>query len=311
MRGSIPGDRKSRITRAILRWYRKNGRALPWRNKRDPYRVIVSEVMLQQTQVSRVNVKYPIFLRRFPTLKSLAHAKTSNVIRAWRGMGYNSRALRLQQLARAVLDQHGGRMPREIDRLRALPGVGPYTSHAVACFAFHEQVPVVDTNVFRVFSRLFPKLLEKASTPQERVKGAWEIGARMLPRGLAFEWNQALMDLGASICTAASPRCERCPVNRHCGSAFAVKRRARSKAKSEPARDGVPNRVYRGRVVEALRNLDANRSIPFPTLGRMLKPNFSRRDKAWLTKLLTDLERDGLIATRSSRTAIQISMPES
>ena len=140
---------------AVLRWYRQNGRTLPWRGEQDPYRVLVSEVMLQQTQVSRVLEKYPLFLKQFPTLRALARAERSSVIRAWRGMGYNNRAVRLHLLAQTVVNSHGGVLPRTEEELTLLPGIGRYTARALLSSVFHIPVPVVDVNVHRFFSRLF------------------------------------------------------------------------------------------------------------------------------------------------------------
>jgi A/G-specific adenine glycosylase len=171
-------NRRSLLTARVLRWYRNNGRQLPWRNENDPYRVLVSEVMLQQTQVSRVLTKYPRFLKRFPTFKKLANAKTSDVIKAWEGMGYNNRALRLQRLAVTVLDQHRGRLPESIRELQALPGIGRYTAHALACFSFGRRVPVVDTNIKRVLTRLrSPQRREPA--PKEA--DIWDLASSLLP----------------------------------------------------------------------------------------------------------------------------------
>ncbi|MGH2569330.1 MAG: A/G-specific adenine glycosylase, partial [Bacteroidota bacterium] len=162
-------NRKSTVTQLVLRWYRRHGRPLPWRRTRSPYRILVSEIMLQQTQVGRVLEKYPSFLRRFPDIQSLARAKKSSVIKAWRGMGYNNRAVRLQQLARIVRHSQGGKLPRTVEELQNLPGIGRYTAHALACFAFRRPLQVVDTNVRRILSRLFPS--------ETKRRDVWDVAA--------------------------------------------------------------------------------------------------------------------------------------
>jgi A/G-specific adenine glycosylase len=195
--------------RRLLAWYRRAARDLPWRRTRDPYRVLVSEFMLQQTQVSRVLEFYPRFLRRYPSLEALARARPARVREAWEGLGYYRRAVNLHRLARTVVREHGGRLPSEPDALERLPGVGPYTAGAVAVFAYEMPVPAVDTNVARVLRRAFgcrtAKQIRATATALQprRGKSAWAL-------------NQALMELGALVCTARAPKCEACPVNRLC-----------------------------------------------------------------------------------------------
>jgi A/G-specific adenine glycosylase len=197
--------------RRLLAWFRGHGRDLPWRHTRDPYRVLVSEVMLQQTQVARVTQFYPRFLRAFPTLPLLAAASPKRVREAWAGLGYYRRAANLHRLAREVLERHDGRIPPEPESLRRLPGVGRYTAGAVASFAFERSVPAVDTNVARVLRRAFHPRLPPGVRGERRI---WETAAALLPRSgrAAWRFNQAVMELGALICTARVARCERCPV---------------------------------------------------------------------------------------------------
>ena len=295
--------RKSLLTAKVLRWYRKNGRQLPWRNEDDPYRVLVSEVMLQQTQVSRVLTKYPRFLKRFPSLRKLADAKTSDVIKAWEGMGYNNRALRLQRLAVTVLDEHRGRIPGNIQELEALPGIGRYTAHALACFSFGQQVPVVDTNIKRVLTRLrFPQ--RRRPAPKE--EDIWDLAESLLPRRQSHDWNQALMDLGATICTAARPKCDLCPLVDLCPSAHRVDTRIRTPRKPEPKRDGIPNRIYRGRVIQAFRELRTRGGMAPTALARKIKPDFTSVDRRWFASLIRGLQKDGLIQIRAGN---RISLP--
>ena len=183
---------------SLLAWFGQNGRDLPWRRTRDPYAILVSEIMLQQTQVSRVVERWTAWLERWPTVDDLAGASAADVVRAWSGLGYNRRAINLQRAARAVAD--AGAFPRTVAGLRELPGIGPYTASAIACFAFGEQLTTVDVNVRRVLGRA----LGREDAPP--------------PPGQAWEWNQALFDLGATICLARVPRCEQCPLAARCPS---------------------------------------------------------------------------------------------
>ena len=296
--------RRSRIIAALSRWYRNNGRLLPWRNETDPYRILVSEVMLQQTQVARVSTKYPEFLRKFPTLYRLAHARTSEVIRIWRGMGYNNRALRLQKLSKIVVQDFGGKLPENIEDLQSLPGIGRYTAHALACFAFSQRVPVVDTNISRILSRLYP---QRKVLPTLQTSEMWALAEYHLPRTNAHDWNQALMDLGAAICIAAIPRCELCPLKRLCPSAHMKRPRAARPLRREPGRYGIPNRIYRGKAIEVLRDLKPGGSITSSALARRIMPEYTERDRQWHILLLQNLERDGLVKLRG-RT--RISLPD-
>jgi len=201
--------------RRLLRWFRTVGRDLPWRRTRDPYRILVSEFMLQQTQVKRVQEFYPRFLARFPTLDDLAAARPVQVRDAWDGLGYYRRATNLHRLARTVVREHGGAVPAHPDSLRLLPGVGRYTAGAVASFAYERRVPAVDTNVARVLGRVF-RPRRGAHSPAHRA--VWDLATRLLPadRRTAWEFNQALMDLGARHCVARRPKCGECPVRPAC-----------------------------------------------------------------------------------------------
>jgi A/G-specific adenine glycosylase len=208
--------------RKLRVWYRRNARDLPWRRTRDAYRVLVSELMLQQTQVSRVVGYYSAFLDRFPTLSHVAKAKPSKVMEAWDGLGYYARARNLHRLAHDVTDggrQTGAQLPADPDALRALPGIGAYTAGAVASFAYERRAALVDTNVARVLKRVFvPSMNVKTPRGQRAV---WAIAESLLPRTGRATWthNQALMELGALICTARVAHCDRCPVRSVCRSA--------------------------------------------------------------------------------------------
>lgn len=198
----------------LLAWFRRKGRDLPWRRTRDPYHILVSEVMLQQTQVSRVQLFYGRFLERWPTLDHLAKARPHEVREEWEGLGYYRRALNLHQLAKVVVAKRGGRMPDDPEELLALPGVGPYTAGAVACFAFERRTPAVDTNVARVIRRAFHP--RRPKDPNDKV--VWATAAKLLPRTGKSAWafNQGIMELGALICTARVAKCGECPVVSAC-----------------------------------------------------------------------------------------------
>ncbi len=197
--------------RRLTRWYRHNARDLPWRRTRNPYHVLVSELMLQQTQVSRVVDYYDVFLRRFPSLQSVARARPSRVLEAWEGLGYYARARNLQKLARTTT-----RLPEDPVDLRALPGIGAYTAGAVASFAYEQRAELVDTNVARVLARVF--LGVPRASGGAMMKEVWALARQLLPRTGKATWthNQALMELGALVCTARVPKCERCPVRTLC-----------------------------------------------------------------------------------------------
>jgi A/G-specific adenine glycosylase len=270
--------------RALSRWYRENGRhALPWRLTRDPYAILVSEVMLQQTQVDRVLPYYAAWLERWPTFGALAEASPAEVIRAWRGLGYNRRALNLHRLAVLVRDAHEGRFPEGEAALRALPGVGPYTASAILCFARDETVPVADTNIARVVART---LLGLAT---QRDAGAGELAAAMrdlLPSNNARGHNLALMDFGALVCTARMPACESCPVRGRCAWRAAGYPAAMASARPAP-RFETTARFARGRIIDLLRD----GPLGTEALASSLPDSHARR----LADYLAALQRDGMV----------------
>jgi len=210
------------FSRKLRAWYRRNARDLPWRRTRDAYQILVSELMLQQTQVSRVVTRYGEFLEEFPTLGDVARARPARVMEAWEGLGYYARARNLHRLARTVTNdarEPDQPLPSEPDQLRALPGIGAYTAGAVASFAYERRAALVDTNVARVIKRVFaPGVDVKSTRGNQRV---WAIANALLPRTGRATWthNQALMELGALVCTARVAHCSRCPVRSICRSA--------------------------------------------------------------------------------------------
>jgi A/G-specific adenine glycosylase len=207
--------RTAEFRRRLLRWFRRHGRDLPWRRTRDPYHVLVSEFMLQQTQVSRVEPYYRRFLEQYPTVQALAGSDPAMVRESWAGLGYYRRAANLHRLARTVVEEHAGLIPSSPQLLRRLPGVGRYTAGAVASFAYEQPTPAIDTNVARVIRRAFHPGLKRRGADRK----LWETGAALVPRrrgAAAWAFNQAIMELGALICTARVARCGECPVRRVC-----------------------------------------------------------------------------------------------
>jgi A/G-specific adenine glycosylase len=291
--------RTRKIVKAVRRWYLRHGRKLPWRGSPDPYRVILSEVMLQQTQVARVLEKFPLFLRKFPTLSALAKAPLRDVTIAWRGMGYNNRAVRLHALARALTDEYRGQLPASAEELLLLPGIGRYTAHALLCAVHGKPVPLVDVNIRRLYSRLFFRM---RTFDRMREEGEiWDIAGSLLPSRRTYDWNQALMDIGATVCTAQRPACAQCPVARFCLSRHSMRRAGRRAKRAEPGLRGIPNRIYRGRIIEELRRAGAGRGIGESRLGKRIHPGFATAHAAWLRSLLRGLESDGLITVAPGR----------
>lgn len=298
----------NQVHTALLQWYALEKRDLPWRSTHDPYAILVSEMMLQQTQVQRVLPKYEQFLAAFPTLADLAQASTSEVISVWVPLGYNMRAVRLQSIARQVIDAFGGSLPDTIEELLTLKGIGRYTAGAIACFAFLKQVAMVDTNIHRVLHRIFLglDLSEPALTNDQRLA----LAEQVLPDGQAYNWNQALMDLGATICTSANPKCSFCPLHGTCrayaelsqyslypsGTTMSQLRRVAEKKESYPKQPfTTTNRYFRGRIVDYLCSLPQGQRIPVTALGKKIKQDFRDEDLTWLQQLVEKLAKDGLV----------------
>jgi len=287
-------NRIARSREGLLGWFKENARDLPWRRTRDPYAILVSEVMLQQTQVDRVLPYYTRFLERFPTVQVLATASTSDVIRIWSGLGYNRRAVNLQRAARTVVDELGGAFPEDPADLKKLPGIGAYTAGAIAAFAYERDVAFLDTNMRRVVSRV---IFGSESAPES---DAIESATALLPPGHGWIWNQALIEFGALQCTARRPACIICPLRDECAAyptmqlALQHKSSRSNRAKSEPFES--TTRYYRGRIVEALRALpeDEPDGIPLPELGLRVREDFTSENLPWLRELVDGLQRDGL-----------------
>jgi len=291
-----------------LQWYAAEHRDLPWRNTYDPYAILVSEIMLQQTQVHRVLPKYEQFLLAFPTLADLACASTADVISVWIPLGYNMRAVRLQSIARQVMREYGGSIPNTIEELLKLKGIGRYTAGAIVCFAYKQQVAMVDTNIHRVLHRIFLGL--DLSDPRLTSDQILTFAEQVLPDGKAYDWNQSLMDLGATLCTSSNPQCSRCPLQDVCKtysemSQFSlfpsgtVLRQMRKVAEKKEPYQNQPftstNRYFRGRIVDHLCSLPAGQRVTLNSLGPIIKREFCEGDLIWLQQLVEKLAKDGLV----------------
>ena len=300
------------IHAALAGWYTSHARDLPWRRTADPYAILTAEVMLQQTQVDRVIPKYRQFMEAFPTLAALAHAALADVIRVWAPLGYNARAVRLHRLAVRVVEEYGGQLPQTVQQLRALPGIGPYTAAAVACFAFGATVPVLDTNIYRVLSRVAYGVDPPSRREIERLAGEW------LPAEGASVWHQALMDVGATLCVVTRPRCLLCPLRMHCRAAPYLQSNpprglAEASVPYAPTQGRYPgsSRYFRGRIVEALRALPTGDHMELADLGHAVHQGYEgEKHLEWLRGLVAGLERDGLVHVEPAEMGrVRVSLP--
>ena len=214
---SLPPPRdRQRFRRALLVWYRRHGRDLPWRHTSDPYHILVSEVMLQQTQVDRVLPKYHEWLGKYPSLEALAAAPPDDVAETWRPLGYNIRPRRLHAIACESMARYGGALPSDQETLLSFKGIGAYTAGAIRSFAFRERAAILDTNVARVLFRVFVRRGDPKAHAMR--KHLWAVSETVVPHKHVFDFNQALMDLGATVCVARKPKCEECPMTKLCRS---------------------------------------------------------------------------------------------
>lgn len=254
----IPKSEITQFQKQILSWYNIHKRDLPWRKTSDPYKILVSEIMSQQTQLARVVPKYEAWLQVFPSVNKLAMAKQSEVLRLWSGLGYNRRALYLQKCAQAIVHDHKGIFPKTKEQLQTLPGIGEYTAAAVSCFAFNKQIAVLDTNIRKVILINFKQYLAK-DTP----KALLQVAEQLLPTGKAKEWNQALMDYASAVLKK-----EKIPIPKQ--STFKGS-----------------NRYYRGQIVK---HLLTHHEVTIDELQTILQ-----KDKEFLEKIVAGLDKDALV----------------
>jgi A/G-specific adenine glycosylase len=291
---ALPADARA----AVLAWFDARGRALAFRGTRDPYAILVSEVMAQQTQISRVVEAWSRFLERFPTVTALAAASPANVLRAWRGMGYDRRALNLRRAAEVIVAEHDGQVPRDLAVLERLPGIGPYTARAVASIAFGAAVGAVDTNVRRVLGRALGGPDGLAPT---QVQAAADSSVDPVRPG---DWTHAVMDVGATLCRPARPRCDECPLRPWCqfaGSPAPARSRSRATSRTAPTPFHATTRWLRGRIVDRLRDVEDASWVA-------VEAPIGDHDEVAIEAALSALARDGIVeldpgATRRARLA--------
>lgn len=299
------------LQQRLLDWYERNGRDhLPWRQTRDPYAILVSEFMLQQTQVDRVLPKYEAFIDRFPTFAALAEASTADILRLWKGLGYNSRAVRLKQIAKEIIERFDGQMPSNETELRSLPGIGPYTVAAIRAFAFDLDDAAIDTNVRRVVHRVLHGLEHPPIAALSRLDAD---AHDLVPHGRGHDWNSAMMDLGSSICTARAPKCLLCPLQQVCAAApidaVALERARNTHARPRSPEQVLPfertTRYARGRIIDRLRELPPGKRISLLDLHRDLQALVGRTPEE-IERLALALERDGLVDVDRGHVALRV-----
>jgi A/G-specific adenine glycosylase len=297
---TIDAAKRAQIQEALISWFEENGRDLPWRRTRDPWCVLVSEVMLQQIQVRRAIPFYDRFLARFPTVDALAEAPLAEAIRVWDDLGRYRRVVYLHRTARIVMDEHDGSIPSDPAELLKLPGVGPYTAGAVACFAYERDAAFLDTNMRRVLHRLFFGLRAATSATD---RDLLRMATQLVPPGRGWRWNQALMETGALLCTARNPRCDECPLREGCcaRAESILSGWPRPERKSPAYRYEDSNRYYRGRVLAELREIShaGGEGIELRVLGRRIKQDFDERVSSWLHAAVESLCNDGLAKVSS------------
>jgi A/G-specific adenine glycosylase len=281
-RRTPPPPTPAAFRRLLLRWYEAHGRSLPWRHTHDPYAILAAEIMLQQTQVSRVLVRWPQWLRRFPTAEAVARAPQRDVLVEWRGMGYNNRALRLRECCQRVV---AGGWPRTTGELQRLPGLGRYTAHALACFAFGRREPVVDVNVRLVYAPFLPP-----SAPPDEY---WSFARAMLPRRRFYDFNQALFDLGSAIRSGALATLPP-PFRR----LYEGRTPARPK-RSERLYRGFPMRLYRGALIQFLRDQPGH-AASFDACAAHIAARLTPQSPAFVRQVARRLADHGLVALSST-----------
>lgn len=300
----------------LLSWYEKHKRDLPWRNTTDPYRILVSEIMLQQTQVRRVILKYQEFLNTFPTVNDLARASKAEVIQAWSGLGYNRRALLLHQFAKVIIASYQGIIPTTVAELRQLPGIGPYAAGAIASFAFNQPAPAIDVNVRRIYRRYFEGVDIGLPQSREKERELYQKVQEIIPLGKSRDFHNALMDFGSMVCTRVKPHCDSCPLQVSCRffplyttqkeNVLYVMEKAPEQGVVEEGKF-VPNRIFRGRIVEWVRK-NSGTDLLLHELGKIIKADYTEEDHLWLLALCSKLQADGLLRYTSKNSLIRLEL---
>lgn len=293
-------EKNDALGKPLLRWYRKHGRKLPWRKTRNTYHIVVSEIMLQQTQVERVKIYYKVWLKQFPTWVALSKATNAQVIHAWAGLGYNRRALMLRDIARSVV-KNG--VPQTREHWQNIKGIGPYTSAAVSAFAQKKRVLPIDTNIRRVLGRILLKKPFATIKDDEQILSKIDL---VLPkRGFYYDVPQAIFDLATMICTK-KPECSSCPLKTSCPLAdrfiageIPIPKRSIKKATERHHRNKkYPDRIYRGRILEQVRK---KTKINVDSLGSLIDPSFDvTKDQTWIENMIDRLVKDQLLVKISN-----------
>lgn len=280
---------KTFFQKILLEWYKKEGRhTLPWRHTTDLYKITAAEVMLQQTNVPKVIERYTAFLKQFPAWQKLADASAAQVIQAWQGLGYNRRALYLHKMAQIVTKEYNGILPEDPQKLAQLPGMGPYTRHAVLVFGRNKNLSATDVNISRIVRR-WHGLSTWDQTPAQA-----EI-AQFVPKGKSRDWHNAMMDFASMICTKKKPKCMTCPLAEVCKS-YPLPQDEKKVHRKEPGRTEngkhIPRRIFRGRTVEILRSGPAK----LTTIGLQIKKDWhAEKDHEWLREILSQLKKEGMV----------------
>lgn len=285
-------EKQRLFTRTLFRWHKTHYRTMAWRNTRDPYHILVSELMLQQTPVARVKEKYPEFIKKFPGVGILARAPLADVLRVWSGLGYNRRAKYLHECAKMVVLEHGGKFPSDMDTLRKLPGIGLSTAGALMAFAWSKDEPMIDTNIRRILTRVFfPKKRSRPGLGMERSSDGdlYEFAKTIIPRGEGREWNYAMLDLGATVCTARN-HSELCPLGSLHGRVGDFSWRIPQKKFSGSSR------FYRGKIMRYLSEHSSGTAREM----KGLVPGGERE----ITLALHALAKEKLIAKKGARYAL-------
>lgn len=303
----------------LLEWYSFHKRDLPWRKQDiDPYHVLVSEIMLQQTQVPRVIEKFKQFRATFPTLQDLAKAAKAEVIQAWSGLGYNRRALLLQAFAQTVVAEHQGLIPESVEKLRELPGIGSYTAGAMASFAFNLPEPAIDVNVRRMYTRFFQGKDQGLPMSRKEEELLYQLAKQTIPENKSREFHSALMDFGSAVCLRDKPLCAECPLQKQClffplydrqqERVLFTAEKKQEKGRTELGKF-VPNRIFRGRIVEFTRQHEG-KELSLIDFGKMIKKDYVIFEQQWLLLLCEKLKREGFVNFKKDEGKISLELPK-
>lgn len=304
----------------ILNWYAQHRRELPWRGEKiTPYEVVVSEFMLQQTQVPKVKEKFKQFIAQFPTIDDLAAARTAEVIAAWSGLGYNRRALLLHRFAKEVCAVYHGTIPTNNEKLQQLPGMGSYTTGAVLSFAYNLPEPAIDVNVRRIYLRFFQGRDQGLPMGKKEEQELYHFVKQTIPENKSTDFHSALMDFGSLVCTRKAPQCSSCLLQASCQffplynsnprKAFFAAEKRKELGVVENGKH-IPNRIFRGRIVEFVRQ-NQGKEISIPDLGKIIKKDYHLKEEQWLLSLVEKLQQEGLLNFSIVKKKITLALPSS